>query len=89
MRVHSDSCFSLYSGSALKVTKANRIGVEDVRQAAGCRQSRVTIGALAANQSGWKENVKPYMPYGMERYNCISISSIFMDHWKRDEVREN
>ena len=31
--------------------------VEDERQAAGW-QSWATVGALAVNQSGWKENVK-------------------------------
>ena len=31
-------------------------------------QSWTTVRALAANRSGWKENVKPYVPCGTRRY---------------------
>ena len=41
--------------------------VEDERRVAGW-QSWMTVRALAANRSGWKENVKAYVPYGTKRY---------------------
>ena len=41
--------------------------VEDERRVAGW-QSWTTVRALAANRSGWKENVKAFMPYGRKRY---------------------
>ena len=41
--------------------------VEDERKTAGW-QSWTNVRTLAANRSGWKENVKTLLPYGIKRY---------------------